>query len=136
MFQKAAKYFFMENNLEMAGLSYLEEGKCYLKLNKLPQALEAFKTALTTFEDINISSIRKGKIFALVLSPDPNVWAVHRSQVEDQNPFIKFKKKTISSWIMECKWWNRRSPFQTKFKRLPRTITRIDFIVGTREKEY
>ena len=60
MFQKAAKYFFMENNLEMAGLSYLEEGKCYLKLNKLPQALEAFKTALTTFEDINISSIRKG----------------------------------------------------------------------------
>lgn len=59
MFQKAAKYFFMENNLEMAGLSYLEEGKCYLKLNKLPQALEAFKTALTTFEDINISSIRK-----------------------------------------------------------------------------
>ena len=60
MFQKAAKYFFMENNLEMAGLSYLEEGKCYMKLNKLPQALEAFKTALTTFEDINISSIRKG----------------------------------------------------------------------------
>ena len=42
----------------------------------------------------------------------------------------------ISSWIMECKWWNWRSSFQTKFKRLSRTITRINFIVGTREKEY
>ena len=69
MFQKAAKYFFMENNLEMAGLSYLEEGKCYLKLNKLPQALEAFKTALTTFEDINISSIRKGLIPTVIMEP-------------------------------------------------------------------
>ena len=42
----------------------------------------------------------------------------------------------ISSWIMECKWWNRRSPFQTKFKRLSRTVTGINFIVRTREKEY
>ena len=67
--------------------------------------------------------------------PWPLRWAVRRSLVEDQNPFIKLKKM-ISSWIMECKWWNRRSPFQTKFKRLPRTITGIDFIVGTREKEY
>lgn len=60
-FQRAAKYFFMANNLELAGLCYIEEGKAFLKLNKLAQALDAFKTALTTFEDINITSIRKGE---------------------------------------------------------------------------
>merc|ERR1711935_55910 len=58
-FQRAAKHFFMANNLELAGLCYIEEGKALLKLNKLAQALDAFKTALTTFEDINITSIRR-----------------------------------------------------------------------------
>ena len=67
-FEKASKYFFMENNLEMAGLCYIEEGKCYIKLNKLKQSLEAFKTALTTFEDINITSIRKGKLKSVQFS--------------------------------------------------------------------
>ena len=87
MFQKAAKYFFMENNLEMAGLSYLEEGKCYLKLNKLPQALEAFKTALTTFEDINISSIRKG--LTVIMEP----WTVESLRLDPSSN--QFRNKII-----------------------------------------
>ena len=36
-FQRAGKYFFMANNLELAGLCYIEEGKAFLKLNKLQQ---------------------------------------------------------------------------------------------------
>ena len=89
MFQKAAKYFFMENNLEMAGLSYLEEGKCYLKLNKLPQALEAFKTALTTFEDINISSIRKG--LTVIMEP----WTVETGRPRLDPSSNQFRNKII-----------------------------------------
>ena len=57
----AARGFLMENNLEMAGLCYAGEGKTHLKLKQFDQALAAYKSALATFEEITISSIRKCK---------------------------------------------------------------------------
>ena len=58
-FENAARGFLMENNLEMAGICYAGEGKAHLKLGELDRSLAAYKTALATYEEITISSIRK-----------------------------------------------------------------------------
>merc|ERR1711972_397794 len=58
-FENAARGFLMENNLEMAGLCYAGEGKANLKMGHFDRALAAYKSALTTFEEITISSVRK-----------------------------------------------------------------------------
>ena len=58
-FQEAARGFMVENNLEMAGLCYAGEGKANLKVGNYSGAFAAYKSALTTYEEITISSIRK-----------------------------------------------------------------------------
>lgn len=58
-FQEAARGFMVENNLEMSGLCYAGEGKANLKVGNYSGALAAYKSALTTYEEITISSIRK-----------------------------------------------------------------------------
>ena len=60
-FERAGREFLMENNLDMAGLCYAGEGKCYLKCKRYDRALSAYKTALTTYEEITYTSYRKGK---------------------------------------------------------------------------
>ena len=61
-YENAARGFLMENNLEMAGLCYAGEGKAHLKLKQFDRALALYKSALTTFEEITFSSIRKCKL--------------------------------------------------------------------------
>ena len=58
-FQEGARGFMVENNLEMSGLCYTGEGKANLKLANYSGALSAYKSALTSYEEITVSSIRK-----------------------------------------------------------------------------